>query len=65
VGAYVITIRDRSAIHDFHLVGPGVDKKTSVDGVKTSTWKIALKRGTYRFRCDVHSSIMHGVLHVP
>lgn len=63
-GAYIITIRDRSAIHNFHLVGPGVDDRTSVDGVKTSTWKIALKHGTYRFRCDVHSSIMHGVLHV-
>src|SRR5207244_8114200 len=32
-GAYVITIHDRSAIHNFHLTGPGVNKKTSIPGV--------------------------------
>jgi hypothetical protein len=29
-GTYVITIHDLASIHDFHLTGPGVDKKTSV-----------------------------------
>jgi len=29
-GTYTITIHDKSNIHDFHLTGPGVDKKTSV-----------------------------------
>ena len=32
-GTYVITIHDRSAIHNFHLTGPGVDKLTSVPAV--------------------------------
>jgi plastocyanin len=63
-GVYTVTVRDRSQIHDFHLVGPGVNRKTSVAAAKTSTWKITLKRGTYRFTCDVHASIMHGVLRV-
>jgi plastocyanin len=63
-GTYVITIRDRSAIHDFHLTGPGVNKKTSVAAVKTYTWKLTLKKGTYRFVCDPHASIMKGVLKV-
>ena len=41
-----------------------MSKKTSVAAARTYTWKVALKRGTYRFTCDVHTSIMHGVLHV-
>ena len=63
-GTYVITVRDRSNIHDFHLIGPGVNKKTSVAAVKTYKWTVALKRGTYRFICDPHASIMKGVLKV-
>jgi plastocyanin len=63
-GAYVITIHDRSAIHDFHLTGPGVNKKTSVPGVGTTTWRLTLKKGTYKFVCDPHLAIMHGVLRV-
>jgi opacity protein-like surface antigen len=34
-GTYTITIRDRSYIHNFHLVGPGINNKTSVGAVKT------------------------------
>ena len=63
-GTYVVTIKDRSAIHDFHLTGPGVNKKTSVAGVGTTRWTVKLKKGTYRFVCDPHVAIMHGVLKV-
>jgi plastocyanin len=63
-GAYVITIHDRSGIHNFHLTGPGVNKKTSVPAVGTTTWKLTLKKGTYKFVCDPHVAIMHGVLKV-
>jgi plastocyanin len=63
-GTYVITVRDRSNIHDFHLIGPGVNKKTSVAAVKTYKWTVTLKRGTYRFICDPHATIMKGVLKV-
>lgn len=63
-GTYVITVRDRSNIHNFHLIGPGVNKKTSVAAVKTYTWKVKLKKGTYRFVCDPHATIMKGVLKV-
>src|SRR5262249_60908725 len=63
-GTYKITVRDRSSIHNFHLIGPGVNKKTSVGAVKTVTWTVALKRGTYRFVCDPHATVMHGVLKV-
>jgi plastocyanin len=63
-GRYVITIRDRSPIHNFHLTGPGVNKKTSVPAVRTTKWTVTLKKGIYRFVCDPHRTIMHGILKV-
>jgi plastocyanin len=63
-GTYVITIHDLASIHDFHLTGPGVNKVTSVPAVKTYTWTVKLKRGTYTFVCDPHRTIMHGTLKV-
>jgi plastocyanin len=63
-GTYKIVIRDRSSIHNFHLTGPGVNKKTSVAAVGTTTWTVKLKKGTYKFVCDPHVSIMRGVLKV-
>ena len=63
-GTYVITIHDLASIHDFHLTGPGVDKKTSVPGTGTTKWTVKLKKGTYHFVCDPHRTIMHGVLKV-
>jgi plastocyanin len=63
-GTYAITIHDRASIHDFHLTGPGVDKKTSVSGTGTTKWTLKLKKGTYHFVCDPHRTIMHGVLKV-
>ena len=63
-GTYVITIHDKSNIHNFHLTGPGVNKKTSVGGVGTSTWTVTLKKGTYTFVCDPHATIMKGTLKV-
>ena len=63
-GIFKITVRDRSSIHNFHLIGPGVNKKTSVAAVKTVVWTVALKRGRYRFVCDPHATVMKGVLRV-
>jgi plastocyanin len=63
-GTYVITINDRSSIHNFHLTGAGVNKATSVQAVGTKKWTVKLKKGTYQFVCDPHRAIMHGVLKV-
>ena len=63
-GTCKITVHDRSSIHNFHLIGPGVNKKTSVAAVTTVAWTVALKRSTYRFVCDPHATIMEGVLRV-
>jgi len=56
--AFVIT--DKSNIHNFHLTGPGVNRKTSVGGTGTTHWTLTLRKGTYRFVCDPHASIMKG-----
>ena len=59
-GTYVFTIADKSNIHNFHLTGPGVNKSTSVSAKGTFTWKLKLKKGTYKFVCDPHASFMKG-----
>lgn len=63
-GTYVITVKDRSNIHNFHLTGPGVNKKTTVGAVTTVKWTVKLKKGTYKFVCDPHATIMKGTLKV-
>lgn len=63
-GAYTITVRDRARTHDFHLVGPGVNRKTGVAFVGTQTWKVRLGKGTLRFFCDPHKTIMRGSVSV-
>jgi plastocyanin len=58
---YRFVISDRATIHDFHLRGPGVDRVlTSVGFQGTKSYTLTLKKGTYRFFCDPHASIMHG-----
>ena len=59
-GTYMFKIADKSSIHNFHLTGPGVNKKTTVAGKGTKTWKLTLKKGTYKYVCDPHSSFMKG-----
>ena len=63
-GTYTITVQDKSSIHNFHLSGPGVNKSTSVGGTGTKTWKVTLKKGTYKYVCDPHVSIMKGAFTV-
>jgi plastocyanin len=59
-GKYKFVIADKSSIHNFHLKGPGIDKKTSVSATGTTTWTVTLKKGKYTFVCDPHVTIMHG-----
>jgi hypothetical protein len=60
-GTYLITVADRSAIHDFHLRGPGVDKViTSVAFVGRKTITVKLRPGRYSYVCDPHHTLMHG-----
>jgi plastocyanin len=59
-GSYTIVVHDKSNIHNFHLTGPGVNKKTSVTAVGTTTWHVKLKKGTYKYVCDPHKTLMKG-----
>jgi plastocyanin len=59
-GSYTFVINDRSNIHNFHLTGPGVNKKTSVGAIGKFTWHVTLRRGTYKYVCDPHATIMKG-----
>ncbi len=63
-GKYVVSVRDRSKAHNFHLFGPGVNKSTTVPFVGTRTWTVTLKKGTYRFQCDAHKTRMKGRVRV-
>ena len=55
-GTYKIKVEDKSSIHNFHLFGPGLNKKTSVSFVGDKTWTIKLKPGKYTYQCDIHLS---------
>src|SRR3989442_196605 len=59
-GAYGVHVVDQGDIHNFHLVGPGVDKATSIEGTGTVDWQVTLADGTYRFLCDAHPTLMKG-----
>jgi len=59
-GAYGVHVVDQGDIHDFHLVGPGVDQATSIVGTGEVTWDVTLTDGTYRFFCDAHPTLMKG-----
>jgi plastocyanin len=60
-GKYKIVIKDLSNIHNFHLTGPGkINKKTGVGAKGTFTWTVTLKKGTYKYVCDPHASVMKG-----
>jgi plastocyanin len=55
-GTYSIKIEDKSSIHNFHLIGPGLNKKTSVSFKGETTWRIKLKPGRYTYQCDPHAA---------
>jgi plastocyanin len=58
-GKYMITVSDRSNIHNFHLRGPGVNKMiTTVGATGTRTATVTLKRGKYTYLCDPHPTNM-------
>jgi plastocyanin len=62
---YRFLISDRSAIHNFHLTGPGLNRMlTTVDFVGTKSFVLTLRKGVYRYFCDPHSDIMQGSFRV-
>ena len=56
-GTYTIKVQDKASIHNFHLIGPGVNKTTTRPASRaTQTWTVTLKKGTYTYQCDPHAS---------
>ena len=56
-GTYTLKVEDKAKIHDFHLIGPGVDKVVTdvpFKGEKTVT--VTLQKGTYTYQCDPHAA---------
>ena len=59
-GTYLVTVRDRSSQHDFHLLGPSGRMLSSVGWTGTKTVKLVLKPGRYTYVCDPHADEMRG-----
>jgi plastocyanin len=55
-GTYRIKVEDKASIHNFHLFGPGLNKKTGVPFTGETTWTIKLRPGTYTYQCDPHAA---------
>ena len=51
-GPYKLTVTDSSRTRNFHLVGPGVNRRTGKAFVGRVIWNVRLKRGTYRYGND-------------
>lgn len=59
-GTYSVTVVDKADSHNFHLMGPGVDKASGVAEASVDTWSVELTKGTYTFVCDPHAGSMKG-----
>jgi len=56
-GTYRIKVEDKASIHDFHLIGKGLNKKTGVAFVGDQTWRVTFKPGKVTYQCDPHASM--------
>ena len=51
-GTFKVAVSDTSKTQNFHLTGPGVNKKTGVKARATKTWTLELSPGKYTYRSD-------------
>jgi len=56
-GKYSISVSDKSNLHDFHLTGPGVNRKTGVVFRGRASWSVNLLPGVYSYRSDKHKTL--------
>jgi plastocyanin len=62
-GSYSIKVKDVTKVDNFHLIAPGVNRRTGVKSMSTSTWNITLRAGTGTYRSDAHRRL-HGSFRV-
>jgi plastocyanin len=56
-GTYTLEVEDKSDMHNFHLIGPGVDEEvTDVPFVGEKSVTVTLQKGTYTYQCDPHAA---------
>jgi plastocyanin len=51
-GRYKVVVSDLTKADNFHLTGPGVNKKTAVKLKGSASWTLTLKPGKYTYRSD-------------
>jgi plastocyanin len=51
-GRVTLTVTDRTRVDNFHLTGPGVNRKTGVAFRGRATWRLTLRAGRYTYRSD-------------
>ncbi len=55
--SYRLVVKDSSKAQNFHLVGPGVNVKTSLAATGTRAWNVYLRPGTYVYRSDGNAKL--------
>ena len=63
-GTYRMKVEDHGTIHNFRLIGPGINRATSIPGRSEAIWTVKLKPGKYTFLCDPHAGSMRGTFRV-
>jgi hypothetical protein len=56
-GPATITVSDKTKTDNFHLVGPGVDRKTKIAFRGTQKWNLTLQPGRYTYNSDKHKTL--------
>jgi hypothetical protein len=60
-GGSLIEVHDYSSLHNFHLLGPGVDRSTDVGFVGTVIWPVFFRwKERYQYQSDPYSFQVRG-----
>jgi plastocyanin len=56
-GKYTVVVKDLTKADNFHLSGPGVNRKTAVRSRASASWTVSFATGVYRYRSDAHRAL--------
>jgi hypothetical protein len=54
---YRFVVKDLTKAQNFHLIGPSVNKRTTVPARVTTSWTVYLRPGTYTYRSDKRATM--------